>query len=406
VAVLALSSSVISGEHRAWRWLGPSWSAAVAVAGALLGAWAATYLAGGTRTALPHLFYVGIIVAAVAFGTRGGVAAGLVAALLCGPLLPLDTATGEGQVLANWLIRGTFFVGVGTFVGAVVTALRASYRTAIEERIGHELELVTSPLVDVPPDAQVEVRALLEERRFHPLFQPIYRLDDGQLLAVEALTRFETDPYEPPDVWFRRAEAAGVAVDLELAAVAAAIAASEDRLSSEVALSLNCSPAAILDPRLLALVERAAPRPVILEVTEHAVVSDYARLGTAMADLRARGVRLAVDDAGAGFASLRHIVRLAPEIIKLDISLTQDVRHDPIRRALADALIGFANQMGSWLIAEGIETSADLSAWRGLGAQAAQGYLLGRPGPLPVPARCRSLDEPAASFPLAARRSA
>jgi EAL domain-containing protein (putative c-di-GMP-specific phosphodiesterase class I) len=250
------------------------------------------------------------------------------------------------------------------------------------------------------------VRALLEERRFHPLFQPIYGLDDGQLFAVEALTRFETDPYEPPDLWFRRAEAAGIAVELELAAVAAAMTAAEDRLPSGIALSLNCSPATILDPRLLGLVERAAPRPVILEVTEHAVVSDYTRLGTAMSDLRARGVRLAVDDAGAGFASLRHIVRLAPEIIKLDISLTQDVRHDPIRRALADALIRFADQTGSCLIAEGIETSADLSAWRGLGAQAAQGYLLGRPGPLPAPTRCRSLDEPAASFPLAARRSA
>jgi EAL domain-containing protein (putative c-di-GMP-specific phosphodiesterase class I) len=405
--VLASTSSMVLGDHRGWRWLGPSWPAAVAVAVALLGAWATTYLAGGTRTALPHLFYVGVVVAAVAFGPRGGLVAGLVAALLCGPLLPIDTATGERQLLANWLIRGTFFLGVGTLVGAVVTALRSSYQAAIEERIDHELELVATPIVEITSHAQAEVRALLEERRFHPLFQPIYQLDDGQLLAVEALTRFETDPYEPPDIWFRRAEAAGVAVDLELAAVAAAVAAAEDRLSSEVALSLNCSPATIVDPRLLRLVERAAPRPVILEVTEHAIVNDYTRLGIAMADLRARGARLAVDDAGAGFASLRHIVRLAPEIIKLDMSLTQDVRHDPIRRALADALIRFANQTGSWLIAEGIETTADLTAWRGLGARAAQGYLLGRPGPLPVPTRCRSLDEATPpSFPLAARRSA
>jgi EAL domain-containing protein (putative c-di-GMP-specific phosphodiesterase class I) len=404
--VPSFTSSLVSGDHRTWRWLGPSWPAAVGVALALLGAWAATSLAGGTRTALPHLFYVGIVAAAVAFGPRGGIIAGVAAALLCGPLLPLDTGTGERQLLANWLIRGTFFVGVGTFVGAIVTALRASYRAAIEERIDHELELVTTPFVEVTPSSLGEVRALLEERRFHPVFQPIYRLDDGQLFAVEALTRFETDPYEAPDLWFRRAEAAGIAVDLELAALTVAMASAEDRLGSEIALSLNCSPATILDPRLLRLVERAAPRPVILEVTEHAVVSDYTRLGAAMSDLRARGVRLAVDDAGAGFASLRHIVRLAPEIIKLDISLTQDIRHDPIRRALADALIRFADQTGSWLIAEGIETSADLSAWRGLGAQAAQGLLLGRPGPLPVPARSCSLDEPVPTFPLAARRSA
>ncbi len=95
-------------------------------------------------------------------------------------------------------------------------------------------------------------------------------------------------------------------------------------------------------------------------------------------------MRIAVDDAGAGFASLRHIVRLSPDIIKLDISLTQHIREDPVLRALAAALVQFAHQTGTELIAEGIETTADLAAWQDLGAHAAQGYLLARPAGLPM----------------------
>jgi EAL domain-containing protein (putative c-di-GMP-specific phosphodiesterase class I) len=396
-----------SGIDRWWRLLGPSWPAAAVAAALLAASWGATYLAGGTRTALPHLFYLPIVLAAVALGPRGGLCAGVLATALCGPLLPLDVGLGEPQQVANWLVRGAFFVTVGVAVGSTVAALRTAYRSAIGARIDRELELASATLVADPPDDGAEVRALLEERRFHPVFQPIYRLEDGQLLAVEALMRFHAEPAASPDVWFQRAASVGLGVELELAAIEDALAATtEDRLPCEVAISLNCSPATICDPRLLTLVERSAPRQVILEVTEHAVVGDYACLGTAMSALRAHGVRLAVDDAGAGFASLRHIVRLAPEIIKLDLSLTQDIRHDPIRRALADALIRFADQTGSWLIAEGIESMADLTAWRGLGAQAAQGYLLGRPGPLPAPQRCRQLDDRAEVTPISSRWSA
>lgn len=120
--------------------------------------------------------------------------------------------------------------------------------------------------------------------------------------------------------------------------------------------------------------------PIVLEITEHSTVQDYDKLEYTLRPLRARGMRLAVDDAGAGHSSFRHILRLQPEYIKLDISLTRNIDADPARRALAAALIGFASETGSELIAEGVETEAELATLRALGIHKAQGYLLGRPG--------------------------
>lgn len=350
----------------------------------LLGvAWAVAYLGGGSHTALPHLFYVPILLSALTMGFRGGALAGLVAALLCGPLLPLVVETGQQQPTANWLARGGFFVLIGATAGAGVQAIRDRYDEAIERTLRTELH--TSGLDQpnrVSPITAGEVRQLIDARAFHVVFQPIRRLDDGHLLGVEALTRFHGEPYRPPDAWFAHAARAGLGVELELATAEAAFHAATDGLASELTLNLNVSPAALTDERLVALLRCHPGRPVVFEVTEHAVVEDYQQLELAMAQLRQLGARLAVDDAGAGFSSLRHIVRLSPEIIKLDLSLTQGLGTDPVRAALADCLVGFARRTGTLLVAEGIEQESDLQVWRDLGADAVQGYLLGRPGPL------------------------
>jgi EAL domain-containing protein (putative c-di-GMP-specific phosphodiesterase class I) len=95
-------------------------------------------------------------------------------------------------------------------------------------------------------------------------------------------------------------------------------------------------------------------------------------------------VRLAVDDAGAGFSSLHHILLLSPDIIKLDITLVRDINRDPVKRALAWSLVTFAREIGSTIIAEGIETAAELATLVELGIPWGQGYHLGRPEPLPV----------------------
>lgn len=134
----------------------------------------------------------------------------------------------------------------------------------------------------------------------------------------------------------------------------------------------------------------------MLEITEHAHVEDYNCLLQAIEPLRARGVRLAVDDAGAGYSSLQHILQLQPDLIKLDIGLTRSIDLDPARRALASALVSFARETGSHIIAEGVETASELAALRSIGVDKAQGYFLGRPMHLEAAVRLFDQQELAA----------
>ena len=267
--------------------------------------------------------------------------------------------------------------------GRLLHRLR-NHEKSLADRFDEELELAVRARADPTPDPAVHDRIahILDSAAFHPVFQPIYSLTGGDVVAVEALTRFDSDPYRTPDVWFAEATTVGLGNELELVTMRAALAAAND-LPAEISLSLNASPSVLADRRFLELLDTHPTRPIIVEVTEHAIIDDYSRLDLVRAALRARGIRLAVDDAGAGFASLRHIVRLAPDIIKLDTALTHGVQHDPVRRCLADCLIRFAEQTGSTLLAEGLEEDADLAIWMQLGAHAAQGYLLARPDTAP-----------------------
>lgn len=376
----------------------PSWAARTAHRGAhlpptvataaivaLLGlCWMLVYVSGGTRLALPHLFYVPIVLATLPFRLRGSLAVALAAAVLCGPLMPLDTTTGEAQQVSAWLLRGAMFLGVGA-----VAALSQTLRTqAYEHQLSRE---VRTALAQGTAGTRVDeslvplVAGVLERQDFHPVFQPIYSLGDGTLVAVEALTRFDVSPYRTPDLWFAAADRAGLQADLEIAAIQAAIAASWE-LPAEIELSVNASPATLGDERLLAAI-RTSDRRLTVEITEHAVVDDYAGLLTKVHALRALGAKIAVDDAGAGISSLRHIVQLGPDTIKLDISLTQGLAHSPLRRALAGSLIEFAERSGAQLLVEGVEELDDLEIWSALGAHTIQGYLLGRPADLPVALR-------------------
>jgi EAL domain-containing protein (putative c-di-GMP-specific phosphodiesterase class I) len=231
--------------------------------------------------------------------------------------------------------------------------------------------------------ARVRIEHTLRSADFHLVFQPIYSLATGELVAAEALTRFSAEPARPPDRWFAEAHAVGLGWELEMAALQAALARSRD-LPAEVAVTVNLSPGVLVDPRTTAELSRPHERGVVVEITEHAIVEDYPRLSEVLVELRGQGIRVAIDDAGAGFASLRHVVRLAPDIIKLDRTLTRDVHLDPVQRTLATCLAAFAQQTDTLLIAEGVEHPDELTTWQELGAHAAQGYLLGRPGPLPA----------------------
>jgi EAL domain-containing protein (putative c-di-GMP-specific phosphodiesterase class I) len=230
------------------------------------------------------------------------------------------------------------------------------------------------------------VRTVLAGRGLRMHFQPIVSLRDVHLLGVEALSRFEAEPPRTPDRWFAEAAAVGLGVELELAAVRAALA-ELPLLPDGSYLSINLSAEAVLAPQTVEVLTSVEPGRLVVELTEHAQVSDYALLEQRLAGLRSAGVRLAVDDAGAGFASLRHILRLRPDIIKIDLELTRGIDVDPARRALADALITFAGEIQATIVAEGVETEGELVVLQELGADAAQGYYLGRPQLLPLGTR-------------------
>jgi EAL domain-containing protein (putative c-di-GMP-specific phosphodiesterase class I) len=211
-------------------------------------------------------------------------------------------------------------------------------------------------------------------------FQPVFELQSGDRVAVEALARFPGQPSQPPSVWFKRAEELTLLVELELACVRSALDSLEE-LPAGVRLSINVSPRTAVTTELSELVKPVGNR-IILELTEHAPVEDYEPLKEAIERLRSCGARIAVDDVGAGFASLRHVLRLAPDIVKLDLSLTREIETDSIARALASTLVTFCKRIGATVVAEGIESHAVLTLLRGLGVRQGQGYYLGCPGPL------------------------
>ncbi|TAK01861.1 MAG: EAL domain-containing protein [Chloroflexota bacterium] len=227
------------------------------------------------------------------------------------------------------------------------------------------------------------VRQALEPGMIRPVFQPIVNLATGQTVGFEALARFGVEPVRSPDVWFGMAGEVDLLEELELAAIREAVARIE-LLPPDTYLSLNLSPATAQAERFEAALRGLPGKRTVLEITEHARVPDYLALRAALAPFRASGARLAVDDAGAGFASLRHILDLEPDVIKLDISITRDVDTDRSRRALAAALASFGEEMGIQLIAEGIETRDELEALRALGVGHGQGYFIGRPAPQPA----------------------
>jgi EAL domain-containing protein (putative c-di-GMP-specific phosphodiesterase class I) len=154
-------------------------------------------------------------------------------------------------------------------------------------------------------------------------------------------------------------------------------------LPEEVFLAINVGPDAIAAADLpLIIIESGSPQRIVLELTEHLKIDDYPHVRTALRRIREHGARLAIDDTGAGFASLSHIVNLAPDLIKLDRQFTRGIDLDPVRRALAQALVSFAHDTGAEVIAEGIESADELDTVRELGIPYGQGYLIGRPAPL------------------------
>lgn len=280
------------------------------------------------------------------------------------------------------------YVVKGESTDAIVRAIHRSLdeRATVPSRLTADMAHVLAKQLHQVSDGSEQRRQesadriarVLEGDGLKLVYQPIVDLKGGTLVGMEALARFTAEPVRATDVWLAEAEAVGRLIELELTALRVALADLE-RLPALAYLSLNVSPATIMSRGLAAELEAMPLERLVLEMTEHARVDDYPALKAALADLRAGGLRLAVDDAGAGFASLRHIVLLHPDLIKLDMTLTSDVHRDEARRALVVALVAFGSQIGASVVAEGIESEEQLTALRQAGLGFGQGFHLGRP---------------------------
>ena len=204
----------------------------------------------------------------------------------------------------------------------------------------------------------------------------------GTVVGFEALARIAEPPLRPPDHWFREATEVGLGTELELRAVERGVHALES-LSAEMFVTVNMSADVAITDALVECLAGVPAERVVVELTEHAHIDDYTRTLEALGQLRQQGFRIAVDDAGAGYSSLQHILMLRPDIVKLDRSLIAGIDTDRAKRALTKSMVGFVAEIAAVLIAEGIEEPEELAVLRDLGVEWGQGYYLGRPGQLP-----------------------
>ena len=226
-------------------------------------------------------------------------------------------------------------------------------------------------------DLRADIERIIVDRPFMPVFQPIVRLSTGEPIGYEALTRFADG--SPPEGRFADASTIGLGIELETAALGAALEQAR-ALPEGMILSLNVSPGFVLKNGSLAKLLGKAARRIVLELTEREPIDDYVAFREAIARLDI--VDWAVDDAGAGYASLRHIIELRPRYVKLDRGLVAGINADPIRQALVAGMLHFASSIGVELIAEGVETQAERLTLRELGVALGQGFLFAKPEPL------------------------
>jgi EAL domain-containing protein (putative c-di-GMP-specific phosphodiesterase class I)/DNA-binding NarL/FixJ family response regulator len=297
-----------------------------------------------------------------------------------GPVIEMIRAGAVG-----YLVKGSSF---SELLQGISVAARGESVFSASAAHGVVEELVTQLKRGPQGDGERErivgrVRHALDSGEPQIVFQPIVELKSGQMAGFEALSRFSAEPTRTPDVWFAEAHSVELGVDLETAAIRHALDSSRS-LDAQTFLAVNASPSLVTSGELSTVIDKMYGRDIVIEMTEHAEVDDYEELQAALIQLRGFGIRVSVDDAGAGFASLRHILRLVPEFIKLDISLTSGIDRDLAKRALAHGLVTFASEIGTKIVGEGVESAAELDVLRELGADYAQGYHLGRPGPMPA----------------------
>jgi EAL domain-containing protein (putative c-di-GMP-specific phosphodiesterase class I) len=264
--------------------------------------------------------------------------------------------------------------------------------------------LASAAAVIIEPEVRERARQGVIEDRMAPviaaggptvLLQPVVDLATGERIGAEALSRFPAEWSLPPDVCFEHAHSVGLGDRLELLALERA---AEHLAAVEGYVAMNISPGTLLTDGAAELLRRLPLDRVLLELSEHDQVEDYTELQNVLAPLRAAGLRLAIDDVGAGFSSLRHILLTSPDVIKLDRSIVTGLTGDPVLTTLVGSLVTFAHGCGVSVVAEGVETAEDAASLHAIGVDFGQGWYFGRPGP----AEALTALAPAAGVPAGA----
>lgn len=229
-------------------------------------------------------------------------------------------------------------------------------------------------------ETRERVERLLASGGLRAVFQPVVMLATGEPIGFEALARFPDEGHRPAGAWFLDAERAGLRGELEIAAIRAAVAA-RAVLPRGKFVAFNLSPRTATEQDLREVLASVSLDEVVLDVNEDTAVDEYEKYGHAIEDLRQEGVRVALDDTGVGFVSLRYVIDVRPDLIKIGMDICRNIDALVPNQALASAICAFAERMGARTVAEGVETSAELEQLLRLGVEAGQGYLFGRPQP-------------------------
>ena len=228
-------------------------------------------------------------------------------------------------------------------------------------------------------EQRAEIQALLDDPdAISIVFQPIMDLRTGRAVGYEALSRFAGESPRGPDVWFAQAHRCGLGYALEAKAITAALATPGRPAGTY--LAVNLSPSSLLSDEVL----RVLPQDLgglVVEITENELVSGDTAIRQALAELRSRHARLAVDDTGSGYAGLTHVMRVQPDIIKLDRTLVTGVDSDPAKAALINSFVRYARDIDAEVCAEGVETLQELACLADLDVAFGQGYGIARPSP-------------------------
>ncbi len=312
--------------------------------------------------------------------------------------------TGMGALIFAPIILGPEVVGL------VAAGAAAADADALALRLPFLVELarMSSGLIGPALDARrataatrLRIQKVLDDRAFRPVFQPLVDLTTRTVVGYEILTRFADQT--PPDVVFAVAHRCGLGLDLEERTIEAAFEAA-GTLPANVVLHVNVSPALIMEEERLRRLLGRWGWNVVLEVTEHEPILDYEAIRNALHRISPE-IKLAVDDAGAGFASFRHILELRPAVVKLDRSLVTAIDGDLTRQALVAGMVHFAGATGFELLAEGVETEGERATLIELGVTHGQGWLFGRPQDAPeAPAQATTVDAAAGIGPRPAAR--